>query len=246
MNPTDFRVPSIALSFTIVLAGATRGAADVDVTGEWTGKLTVQENGQEFTPSFRFEKRDGKLSGVVISAIDGTETRLEDVRLDQDKLSFRYSRDFQGTEVKASYTCKVSGDELKGTAQLDYGGQEGTGEFTAKRKAAGKAAAGGIDGKWKVMLNGEGQTFSTEMTLKRKGEKLEGTYVSVLDGEEVPIEKGSIKGKEIRFEVSRERDGQRLYIKYKGDFDGKTIKGKVEFDAGVQSGVADFEAERAE
>src|SRR5438094_4407194 len=95
--------------------------------------------------------------------------------------------------------------------------------------------------KWTVEFGGQ----SREMTLKLKldGDKLTGAMVR--GDQETPIEDGKFKDGEVSFKITRERDGQKFTIKYKGKVTGDTIKGKSEFGAEGNTQERDWEAKRA-
>jgi hypothetical protein len=96
--------------------------------------------------------------------------------------------------------------------------------------------------KWSVEING--QTRETTLKLKADGDKLTGT-ISGRDNTETKIEDGTFKGGEVSFTVTRERNGQKFTLKYKGKVEGDAIKGKTEFERDGQSQSRDWEAKRA-
>ena len=65
------------------------------------------------------------------------------------------------------------------------------------------------------------------------------------EGTESKIEDGTYKDGEVAFKVTRERNGQKFVIKYKGKVSGDTIKGKSEFDRDGETMSRDWEAKRA-
>jgi hypothetical protein len=84
-----------------------------------------------------------------------------------------------------------------------------------------------------------------EVTLKLKleGEKLSGTVVGT-DGKEGPIEDATFKDDEVAFKVTRERDGTKFTIKFKGKVSGDTLKGKSEMNRNGETQSRDWEAKR--
>jgi hypothetical protein len=88
-----------------------------------------------------------------------------------------------------------------------------------------------------------GNTFNQKMVLKLDGEKLTGTTTG-RGGNEVPIEEAKLKGNEISFQVTRERDGDKVVTKYQGKLSGDTITGKIESNFGGQPRTGDWEAKR--
>jgi hypothetical protein len=99
-------------------------------------------------------------------------------------------------------------------------------------------------GTWKWTVEFGGQQREQTVKLKQEGDKLTGTMPG-RDGQETAIEDGKVKDGEVSFKVTRERQGQKFTIKYKGKLTGDTIKGKIEFDRGGETQSMDWEAKRS-
>lgn len=97
--------------------------------------------------------------------------------------------------------------------------------------------------KWEIK-RGEGKTVEVTLKLKVEGEKATGTVVG-RDGKDYPIGEGTFKDGTISFQVVREFKDQKFTSKYKGKFDGDTIKGKLSTDFGGKSNEIDWNAKRA-
>jgi hypothetical protein len=96
--------------------------------------------------------------------------------------------------------------------------------------------------KWTVKFNDQEREFT--LKLKLDGDKLTGTMTG-RDGKDTPIEDATFKDGEVKFNVTRERDGQKFTIKYAGKIEGDTLKGKTEFERDGQAQSRDWEAKRA-
>jgi hypothetical protein len=110
---------------------------------------------------------------------------------------------------------------------------------------AGMARAedkGSPNGTWKWTVNFGGEDRELAVKLKADGEKLTGHFVSP-DGKETAIEDGKYKDGEVTFKVTRERDGNKFIIKFKGKVSGDTIKGTIDRDGETRS--RDWEAKRS-
>jgi hypothetical protein len=90
--------------------------------------------------------------------------------------------------------------------------------------AAGKADPNGT---WKYTVEVQGNTIESVATLKLEGDKLTGTVKRASGEMEAKIEEGKFKDGEVSFQVTRERDGEKLVIKYKGKITGDELKGKI-------------------
>jgi hypothetical protein len=98
-------------------------------------------------------------------------------------------------------------------------------------------------GTWKSSFTQNGQTVEITYKLKQDGDKVTGT-VKRGDAKEVDIEDGKIKDGELTFQITRERDGNKFVIKYKGKVTKESIKGTVEIDRDGQTNSRDWEAKR--
>ena len=113
--------------------------------------------------------------------------------------------------------------------------------LTGMARAEDKANANGT-WKWTVNIGGEDRELSVK--LKADGEKLTGMFTSP-NGMETAIEDGKFKDGEVTFKVTRERDGNKFVIKFKGKVSGDTIKGTSEIDRNGETMSRDWEAKRS-
>jgi hypothetical protein len=98
-------------------------------------------------------------------------------------------------------------------------------------------------GTWKWTVTRNDQKREMVLKLKLEGDKLTGAYVG-RDGKETPIEDATYKDGEVSFKVTRERDGNKFTVKYKGKVGGDTIKGKTERERNGETVSQDWEAQR--
>lgn len=112
--------------------------------------------------------------------------------------------------------------------------------FTTAVQAEDKATPAGT---WKWSTTRNNQTRETTLKLKLDGDKLTGT-ISGRNNTENPIEEASFKDNEVSFSVTRENNGQKFTMKYKGKLDGDTLKGKIEFERDGNAQSRDWEAKR--
>ena len=88
--------------------------------------------------------------------------------------------------------------------------------------------AADVNGKWTWEMEGRnGQKRVQSLTLKAEGDKLTGS-VPGRNGQETAIENGSFKDGEVKFEVTRERQGNKMTTKYSGKVEGNKITGKIQ------------------
>lgn len=83
-------------------------------------------------------------------------------------------------------------------------------------------------GTWKWTVSIGGQDRETTLKLKLEGDKLSGT-ITGRDNTELKIEEATFKDDEVAFQVTREFNGNKFVLKYKGKVNGDNIKGTTEF-----------------
>ena len=111
----------------LILAAMTLAAADV--SGKWAGEVQGR-NGQPRPISFTFKQDGAALTGSMVGPM-GREVEITDGKVDGDNISFLVKMEFQGNEVKITYTGKLDGDNLKMKSTRE--GSDRVQEFTAKK-----------------------------------------------------------------------------------------------------------------
>ena len=120
-----YRMLAVLALALIVSATSLRAA---DLAGTWTAKFVTQVGDQEYT--FTFTSSGGQTSGTAKSTLLG-ETKLSDIKVDADKVSFVENGSFQDMPLRITYTGTFSSaDEIKFTRVVVEGTPE---EAVAKR-----------------------------------------------------------------------------------------------------------------
>jgi hypothetical protein len=99
-----------------------------DVTGTW--KATSEGPNGPMERTFVLKVDGDKLTGETTSSMFGKST-IQDGKVDGDNLSFTVTVKFEDNEIKVNYKGKVSGNEIKFTAEVEGMGQ--TIEWVAKK-----------------------------------------------------------------------------------------------------------------
>ena len=101
--------------------------AAADITGKWTASFDTQIGKQNYT--YDFVVKDSTLTGKMKS--DMGESDVLEGKVEGDKVSFAELLNFQGMEIRITYTgTVVSADEIKFTRNVaDFA----TEELVAKR-----------------------------------------------------------------------------------------------------------------
>jgi hypothetical protein len=240
-----FRAAAALLALTLAFAvNCSVLAAEHNLSGTWKASFTTQ-NGQTIESTLKLKQDGEKLSGVVIGR-NGNERPLDEITLTGDQLSLKFTRERNGEKVIVKVAAKVSGDELKGKLESNYGGENRTADWEATRVKEtadnDPASSKVVSGKWDYDIDLNGNTLNLVLTLKQDGEKLSGK-VSVGDFD-LPISEGKIAGDAISFTVVVDRDDLKFTSKYKGTVAGDTIKGKIHSDRNGQDHEYDWNATR--
>jgi hypothetical protein len=83
-----------------------------------------------------------------------------------------------------------------------------------------------VAGKWESKFTTpSGETRTTTFTFEQDGDKLKGTVSGGMGGE-APLT-GTVKGKEVKFTVTRQFQGNEVKSEYTATVEGDTMKGKV-------------------
>ena len=118
-----------AVVCVLAVAGLVRADDKPNPTGTW--KYTAEVNGQSFDVTIKLKLEGDKLTGTV-SVMD-TETKIEDAKYKDGKVSFKINREFNGNKLTIKYKGTIKGDTFKGKRDLERDGQKNTRDFEAKR-----------------------------------------------------------------------------------------------------------------
>src|ERR1044071_3200319 len=220
-------------------------AGDANLAGTWKASFTTA-NGQTIESTLKLKQEGDKVSGVVIGR-NGNERPVDEVSFKDDQLSLKLVRERNGEKVTTKVSAKLMDDILKGKIESDYGGENRTMDWEAKRvKEAGETASSspaGVTGNWKYDITLEsGDVLNLLLNLKQDGDKVAGK-VSLGDFE-APITEGKVTGNAISFKIPVDRDGAKFTSKYNGTLAGDRIKGKIQSDYGGQAHDYDWNATR--
>lgn len=107
------RLLALVVLFTFSALGA-------DIAGTW--KATAEGPNGTMERTFVFKVEGNTLTGETVSSFVGKST-IENGKVDGDNLSFTITVNFGGNEARVSYKGKVSGEEIRLTAEIEGSGQ---------------------------------------------------------------------------------------------------------------------------
>jgi hypothetical protein len=222
-----------------VISATTFAQDKANPNGTWKWSFTTA-NGETFEMSVKLKLDGEKLTGMFVGR-DGRETPIEEAKYKDGDVAFQVTRERDGNKFTVKYHGKVTGDSIKGSAELNIGGEDRSFDWNPTRVAEKPNFAG----TWKWSFTRQnGQTVESTLKLSQQADKLTGTYVG-RGGNETPVEEIKVKADEITFQITRERDGQKFVVKYQGKLAGDTITGKTESEFNGQTRTRDWQAKRS-
>jgi hypothetical protein len=115
-------------TLVLVMVAFTASMHAADLAGTWTAKFVTQVGDQEYT--YTFTGSGGQLAGTAKSTLLG-DTKLSDIKVEGDKVTFVENGSFQDMPLRITYTGTFSSaDEIKFTRVVVEGTPE---EAVAKR-----------------------------------------------------------------------------------------------------------------
>lgn len=150
--------------------------AEVDPSGTWKWEREFNEN--KIDDTLRLKSGGNKLSGTYKTVFENgppglsDPVKIDDGKIDGDKISFTVTRSFNDNEFTVAYSGKLAGDKITGNAEVDFGNGLREFDWNAKRVVA----ASDVVGKWNVKFEGPNRVIESSFTFAKDGEKLKGTY----------------------------------------------------------------------
>jgi hypothetical protein len=229
-----------ALTLALGWFGSVAQAADANVAGTWKSSFTTTD-GQTIESTLKLKQEGDKLSGSIIGR-NGNEFPMDEVKLSGDQLSLKVTRERNGEKTTLKVIATLTGDNLKGKLESNWGGQDRTADWEAKRVMEPGLTAGAT-GDWKYSLTLEsGNVMNLVLNLTQEGEELTG---KVKVGEfEAPITEGKVIAETISFKIPVDANGTKFTSTYKGTLSGDAIKGKIHSDWGGEDHNYDWNATR--
>ncbi|RMF37023.1 MAG: hypothetical protein D6753_18365 [Planctomycetota bacterium] len=114
---------------------AKRATRPVDVAGKWNVRVEAPDKVYEAVLDITAKK--GKLSGTYVSEEAG-QFELEDLKLEDNILSFSLSMDVEGNPLALQFKGKPRGNKMDGTVTYTYQGETGEVPLSATREPRAK------------------------------------------------------------------------------------------------------------
>lgn len=209
-------------------------AQSVDPSGAW--RWDREFNGQ--TMDFELKLRwDGeKLTGDYTS-FDET-TKIEDAKLDKDRVTFTVPREMNGNEFNVDFDGKLTGDRLEGTIGVDFGGNAREFDWVAERSVT----IDDVLGEWLITIDTPRGEMESTIEFTKQGEELRAKLSNDFGSYEA--ENAQVKDNQATFELSGGQGDRTFDFVYKLKPRGNKLTGVTEFDFGGREGEWTFEGKR--
>lgn len=209
----------ILISMMLMACAAAMAAQSASVIGSWE-MTTVSPQGER--KSMLVIRQEGdKL--VAVGKVQEGERKYDSVMVKGDAITLVLTIQFQGQDMKITYTGKIAKDGMKGEA--DFGGLA-SGEWSAVPHKEGAMtaspsaqSAANISGAWSFAVETSQGSGNPTFTFKQEGETLTGNYKGTFG--EAPV-KGTVKGSDISFTIKVNVQGQEMEVVYTGKIESAT------------------------
>jgi major membrane immunogen (membrane-anchored lipoprotein) len=121
----------LSAALVLGLCGFAAAEEKADPVGTW--KCEYDIGGQKRQATLTIKKDGGKLAGSMAWP-DKKESKLKDVKLKDDELTFSAEREVMDMKFDIEYKLKIDGDKLKGKGSLEFGGEKREFDFEGKRE----------------------------------------------------------------------------------------------------------------
>ncbi len=121
--------PKVLFLAVVISAGLVCVYA-ADISGKWTAEFDTQIGLQKYT--FEFKVDGNKLTGKASGGVSGSEveSEIQEGKISGNEVFFVEMLNYQGQEMRVTYTGTISGDEIKFTRNV---ADMATEELVAKR-----------------------------------------------------------------------------------------------------------------
>jgi len=106
------------------------GAKAANLTGKWKYSFTTS-GGQTLEPVLDLKQEGNKLTGKV--TVNERVSEISDAKIENGEVSFKVVREREGQTFTSKYNGKLEGDVFKGKINSNFGGNDRTFDFEAKR-----------------------------------------------------------------------------------------------------------------
>ena len=126
-----------ALALAVGLAGGNAAAQDKkDATGTWKYSITFNDQTRETT--MKLKQEGDKLTGTITGR-DNMESPIDEGTVKDGVVAFSVTRERDGQKFTVKYNGKLEGDTIKGTMEVNFGGQARMVDWEAKREKTDKS-----------------------------------------------------------------------------------------------------------
>jgi predicted ester cyclase len=225
------------LPFTAKRKGAPKPSLEA-LAGDWNVTIVNDKDNEKYFGTVALEVKDGKLAGTY-TATD-TEPKvsapLQDLGLEGKNVKFAVELPIEvgGKPLHLVFNGTLEGDTIKGIEEAPQGLLPFTAMHVKKPVEPSKSAAGDLTGDWDFAIVTPNETFRPVVHMDQKGETLTGGMQGpTQDGNDLPFTEGTIKDGAIHFVFTIPINGKDVRFDYTGKRDGDKLAGDVKSELGT-------------
>jgi hypothetical protein len=211
-----------------------------DVVGTWDFEFTAPD-GNKYEPKYMISTNAGKLSGTV--SANESSMDLKNVKLADNKLTFDYAIDYNGSDLALKYTCHPRGHKMVGSCSYSVDGNEGTFDVSGKKQVLAKQLQAMV-GAWNCAVTGpDGIDYNPILTVQEEDGKLTGRIAT--NELDMAIKEIVLKDGKVTFDFTTEHENEgSVKLTWVCSVDGDDLRGKVKFQVAGQDGEIDVTGTR--
>lgn len=190
---------------------------DSKLNGRWKWQF-VMPDGSEVSPVGRFQFDGQELTGSTRFR-HASETAISEGKVQGDHVSFSVVRKMNDRTIHTRYSGQFRGETIVGTIESNWTGAMQTYPWEAKRLPDTP------EGTWKWITLIKDRRVEYSLKAHLEGESIHGK-LSARKGLGTDIKHGHFNAGTVSFEIERERDGEKVFSKFKGKLTGDYIRGK--------------------
>lgn len=218
------------ISFLVTISFAITANA-VDPSGTWAIELAAPD-GQTYRPVATITESQDGLEGSYYTPRTDQTFDLQDVKFDSNE-SLHFTLGNQG--LKVTYSGKIEGNKMKGSAQIVRQGREFEAIFTATRKAKTDS----VSGTWNMETEMQGNTNQSTLLLAVANDgKISATRE--LKNRTVEIDDAKLVDGVLTFSTKGKYQGYDYVAEYKGRVEGDRIEGELIVTAAAAGATRNF------
>ncbi len=221
---------------------AKRDVSAAQVVGSWEFEFTSPD-GVDHSPTLVVSEKGKELVGTLSDGDGAAEVLVKNFQLVDNQFSFELMTKYEGSNLDLKYICRPQGNKLTGMLEYDLEGNSGEFEIAARRRALPRSVRAML-GTWEFKVTDpDGIQHNPVLTLADDSGKLAAKLNSEIL--QLDIQDPQVNDGELTFKFTSDHGGEGVELTWHSRMDGADkMSGKLEYDAGGETGELDLTGER--